>query len=229
MATSGSTDWKLNCQEIITLALQDIGALGVSESIPAYKLEIGKKHLNLMIKAWATKQIGLWLIDTKTITLVASKASYTLGVGGDVVMTRPLEILEARLHLSGGTEIPMEIVSRDVYMSLANKTSSGKPNQLYYDPQTTLGIMYIWPTADDITDDIRISYRVPAEDFDGNTDDADFPVEWQSALVNNLAKSLCKPFARPLTPQILGDAAESLFDAMSFDREPTSVFFGVSR
>ncbi|MBT8449024.1 MAG: hypothetical protein KJO69_05010, partial [Gammaproteobacteria bacterium] len=79
MATSNSSNYTLNRDEIIRLAYGDIGVGAEGEPLEAELIEIASKRLNLMLKAWSAHGLKLWKRKEKSITLVASQASYSLG------------------------------------------------------------------------------------------------------------------------------------------------------
>uniref|UniRef100_A0A6M3J3D4 Putative tail protein n=1 Tax=viral metagenome TaxID=1070528 RepID=A0A6M3J3D4_9ZZZZ len=304
MATSGSYDFSVNCQEIIKGALRLIGAIATGETPSAAELSDGKEALNMMIKAWQAEGIGLWLNREATLFLEYAERSYNLGPTGDhcsvaVVKTemkvaaasgagtidvdsitgisdgdyvgielddgtlqwttvngapagdtvtltagltddaavdnhvytytskipRPIEVIEARRVYADDTEVPLQDVSRAEYMALSNKTSAGPPIQVYYDPQLTNGVLYVWQACDDVQERIRMTVKLPVEDFDANTDDADFPPEWLRALKFNLAVEIAPEYGKEPSNTVIVKAAETKDAVSGFDREQTSVFF----
>lgn len=144
---------------------------------------------------------------------------------------RPLSIVHAALRDSDNNDTEMTAVSLQEYFSLSTKTASGVPSQFYYDPQTTNGALYIWPTPAEVSSRIYMTIRRPVSDFDATSDTPDFPQEWFEALKFNLAVRLAPeyPSANPLRVQNLAMVAalaqSSLDAAMGFDHEYTSIFF----
>ena len=61
MATSGSTDWTLNRDQIITSALRKLRRIDPNQTTPAIDITTGTETLNMMIKAWQMDGIMLWL------------------------------------------------------------------------------------------------------------------------------------------------------------------------
>ena len=111
---------------------------------------------------------------------------------------RPLKILEAYVLVNGlNTEIPIDVISRNEYDALSNKSASGVPNQIYYDPQRTTGIASIWPQTDDVRNYIKLRIKAPIEDFDAATDEADLPQEWLLPLAMNLASLIAPSYGVP--------------------------------
>lgn len=168
--------------------------------------------------------------DPTTIaTGLASAAS-----SGNVVFAytskifRPQRIVNAYRRDIDGNDSPIELIARADYAGLSNKTSEGKTVQAFYHPVLTNGTLYAWPTPDLATDVIRFWYSSPIEDFDAASDNPYFPIEWGEALIYGLADRLCGIYKPSMeTRQILkGEAREKLEEALAYDVEPVSVFFG---
>jgi len=109
---------------------------------------------------------------------------------------RPMEIIEARLRNSQDVDNILEIVSRVEYMQLSDKTSTGTPNIMYYDPQLVNAVMYLWQTTNDVENRVVFTAKYPIEIFSAFGDTADFPQEWFLALKYNLAVLLIPEYMR---------------------------------
>lgn len=140
---------------------------------------------------------------------------------------RPLGITEARIRDVNGNEVPLYICSRDEYMQLPLKSSTGKPAQVYYDAQMNNAKLYVWPVDTTMSDRILFTGRMPIQIFRNLPDNPNFPDEWVDALHFNLALRLSPMFDVPadLYAKIKEMAIVTLKDANDFDREQVSVFF----
>ena len=118
-------------------------------------------------------------------------------------------------------DVPVEIISRQEYHDLTNKTSDGRPNQVYYDPQVGTGKLFVWPEASQETDYLVMWVNRTLEDYDAAGDDSDFPQEWFMALSYNLALNLVPKFGASSESfnQIKALAGMWLADAESSDTE----------
>lgn len=223
MTTSGSTSFSVTRNDIIYMALEDIKVYAPDFEQPSPgAVSRANMRLNMMIKAWQAAGVGLWLNTVYTQVLVASAQSYLLGPSAyPVAIPRPLGVVEARYVDSGGNELPMTAMSRQEYMALPLKTSTGQPNQYYYDAQLTNAVLYVWPIATDLTGTIKMTLRTPVQDFVNADDTPDFPIEWADALHFNLALSLVTVYDVPekIAARVERLAAVRLNDANDFDRE----------
>lgn len=166
--------------------------------------------------------------DVITITGLTSAAAVDNHVYAYTSLAqRPLQIIEARLRREGGTEVPLEIVSRSEYMALSDKDMTGTPNQIYYDKQLINGKMYVWSACSNVKEYIKFTGKYPIEDFDAAANTGDFPQEWLEAITYNLAIRLAPQFGKQVEAATLL-LAKQLKDIVSgFDREETSVYFDI--
>lgn len=233
MTTSGSVNFDQSATEIIKDALILIGGLEDDETPTSTQEQYAMRMLNRMCKAWSKKALKAWVWKEGTLTLVVNQPSYTLGpASADLVINRPVEIANARRVVSS-VETQIEIRSRQEYMNQPEKTgSTGKPVYVYYDPQLTRGVLYVWP-APDATDSIKFSYKSYIEDFDTLADTPYFPAEWLEAIVYNLALRLMpmyevtgedRTWITAMAEQFLTDAEDGDSDQGSVFLSPEQVF-----
>lgn len=225
MATSGSTNYGLTRNDIIQEALELIGVVAAEESPAAADVATADRSLNMMVKGWMAKGINLWRQTEGSLSVTAATASFTMGTGGDYTTARPLRITSARISVSG-VETPLQEMSRQEYFDLPLKTSTGRPCGFYYDPQMSLGKIYLWPTvATGVTATLKFTYQRTIEDFDAAGDEPDFPQEWFECIAYNLAARLAPKFGTTISQEVAAIAIASLDDLMGWDREPASVYF----
>ncbi len=167
------------------------------------------------------------LVVTLTATLTSAASSGNLVYIYQTIANRPLRISAGRVKINNGSEIPMKIISRQEYFNIPLKTTQGKPTQLYYDPQLTNDRVYIWATFQNINDFIIVTAQRQIEDFNTLADTADFPVEWNEAIIYNLAARLMLPYGiDKVTRDDISNMAQGFLEsARDFDQEATSIFF----
>lgn len=188
MATSGSFDFVVDRDSIITEALQQVGKLGDHESPTSDQLTSCSRTLNLLIKAWQADGLRLWLRKEYSFTPTSGTESYTFGSGGTGGSERFLEIVQAWREDSDGVKTPLRIISQNEYNELSDPDQTGTPTSVHYDPQLSLGTLYVWPTGESSNiSNIHLIGRRPLYDFDAASDDADVPQEWYMALMFHLA------------------------------------------
>lgn len=192
MAVSGSNDFEQTEETIIRDALILIGGLEDDETPSDAQKSYARRALNRLGKAWSARGLKAWCWNEVSLTCVASQSSYTIGPSGDLVSERPARVANIRKSISG-TETPIRQYSRSEYMNQPSKSSTGEPVAVYYDPQLTNGVMYVWPTPD-AAHVINFSARQYIEDFDNSSNTPYYPVEWHDAIIYNLAYRLAPKY-----------------------------------
>lgn len=136
--------------DLITLALKDIGALGIGQSVSAEDTADALATLNMMLGQWAAERLNVFhLIDTAH--QANGSVSYTVGLGGDFNITRPIKInaAYARLTSSGaGSAVDYRISmidAREDYARISLKTLSSFPEWAFYDSAFPLGNLFLYP------------------------------------------------------------------------------------
>lgn len=302
MATSGSIDFSVSRDGIITEALEQMGMLSEGQSPSADQLTSMAITLNMMVKAWQADGLNLFALQKIYVYLEKNKNEYSLGAtttdhvsaeynrtttsstsvatdttisvnsitdmtpgdyigiklddgtmqwttingapsGSTVTLTaaltgdvssdvtvyfytskanRPMKISNVLISDSvNNNDIPIWSVSRQEYVDLPNKTTDGVINQVWYDPQISLGVLRVWPETDSVDKYLTIWVQRTLEDFDAAADEADFPQEWFLALSLNLAALSCTKYGVPMRTrqQITNFAQMYYLSALSFDTE----------
>lgn len=235
MTTSNSTDFSVTRDDIIKRALRLIGVVAQGETPTTDQTTEAALSLNGLVKAWQADGMPLWALKTTSISLTASAASYRIGLSQTVNIPKPLKIIQAWNHDSNSNiDIPIRIITKQEYNMLGNKTTSGNPIQIYYDPQNGYGDLYVFPvptSTEASANTIKIVYQRPFEDFDAANDTPDFPQEWYDALTYGLATRLAPEYGVPATDRKMLWQEMTIIkqDALNFGLEEGSLYFQVDR
>jgi|TARA_R100001443_G_scaffold30266_2_gene43884 hypothetical protein len=209
MALSGSTNFELAVDEYIEEAFERCGL----EVRTGYDLKTARRSLNLMLAEWANRGLNQWTIEQRTQTVTADDTEYDLG-------TDVIDILSVVVRRSG-TDFNMTRISRDVYLAIPTKTSTGRPTQFFLDRQITPNLK-IWPAPENSTDVIRYDALTRINDADTNQDTIEVPFRFYPCLTAGLAYYLSMKRA-PDRIQLLKSVYEEEFDrAMAEDRDRSS-------
>lgn len=142
-------------------------------------------------------------------------------------LMRPLRILDGWVRqLSSNSDIPINIIPRENYNRFGIKTSTGVPVQLYHDPQSNTGNIYIYPVFSTVDQLLYIEFEKPIDDFSSSSNDFDLPQEWGEYLKYAVAFAIAPEYEVTDTKfkQIkeLMDESFNLVDG--YDQETTSLF-----
>jgi hypothetical protein len=209
MAVSASTNFELDVSDYIEEAFERCGL----EVRTGYDLKTAKRSLNLMLAEWANRGLNQWTITQRTQTVTEEDTEYSLG-------TDVIDILSAVVRRSS-VDYSMERVSRDQYLSIPNKTSTGRPSQFFLDRQTTPNLK-IWPAPENSTDVIYYNALTRMDDADTLINTMDIPFRFYPCLAAGLAYYIAIKKA-PDRIQLLKAVYEEEFDrAMQEDRDRAS-------
>lgn len=238
MATSGSTNWGLNRNEVITLALRRCKAVGEGETPQAAAITDAAVALNAIVKEWGAFGMPLWKLVDFSITPVASTSNYQIKVGGTVNRYPPNRIIQAWYEKdSEGITTPLELITRDTYYKYTDRESNGTPTSLWFDPagnqgntsQEPAATVYLYKRPDSTfasAHTIHCIGEFPFEDFDASTDYPDFPAYFNNALAWELACDLAYEYGvgNAEKAQMERRAERSLQRALSNVHESGSLF-----
>ena len=174
MATSNSTDFDLDVAEYIEEAYERCGL----ETRTGYDLQTAKRSLNIMLAEWANRGLNQWTIEQRTQALTANDSEYSLG-------TDIIDILSLVVRRSG-TDFSMTRISRDTFLNLPNKTSTGRPTQYFLDRQITPNLK-LYPTPENSTDVIHFDALTRIQDADAQVNTMEIPFRFIPCLTAGLA------------------------------------------
>lgn len=166
------------------------------------------------------------------VTLPASASYQNFVFDYTTNIVRPLRIPAARrIAYQGLIETPLtKMMSRQEYMDQPNKFTPGLVTQAFYNPSREQGQLYVWNNPVNANTGMRFTWYRPIQDFLTTDDAPDVPQEWINCLDWNLALELCPRYsvAAQRWDRISAMAAAKLQLVEGWDREPQSVYFGLS-
>jgi hypothetical protein len=192
--------------------------------------------------------IGVYLtsgaLHWDTVASVDSSTQLTLTTGlaeaassGAVVylyaainaLYRPTRIFSAVRVQSGGNEISLAPMGRDDYSALPNKSTQSLPVQFYFDPQTSVAKLYLWPTPQTAADRIVLDVDRPLTAMVDSANTFDFPDEWIEVISYGLAVRLAPEYAVPVNERALltQEFTNLASNLLAYNIDHSSVFFGV--
>ena len=158
--------------------------------------------------------------------MVTSDGEYDLG-------TDVIDVLSVVIRRDG-TDFQLERLSRDEFLAIPTKTTTGRPNQFFLDRQLTPNLK-VWPVPENSTDVIHYDALTRMQDADVYTNTLDMPFRFYPCLAAGLAYYLALKRA-PNRVQLLKAVYEEEFeraatedrDRSSFNVVPDFQYFRVS-
>ena len=111
MAVSGSSDFSVNRDELISAAFRIIGILAPGDTPLAARVTTATEALNMLIKSWQSEGIGLWLNQTVTLFLQADDIDYSLGPSGDNCSATVVKTEVATAAAAAATDIVVDSIT----------------------------------------------------------------------------------------------------------------------
>ena len=178
-----------------------------------------------MFADWANRGINLWTIEQVTTSLTSGTSSYTLN-------SYDIDIISAVIRQVDGsttTDLQLTRIGRSEYLNIPDKSSTGRPNQLFLDRQTT-PVVKLWPTPDS-----TYTYRLVAntiqriDDASASAQDPEIPSRFMPCMASGLAYYIALK-RNPEKAAILKTQYEQDFKlAADEDRNRTSLHFVPTR
>lgn len=302
MTTSGSIDFSINRDEIITEALELLGVLEPGVTPESEDITTAARSLNMLVKAWQTDGLNVFSVKRGYLFMEKSKSEYTLSATGDrytydytkdsvdgaiasginsldltdatsiatndtigiyqsdgtmhwttasnvssntITLTdavtadvddnatvyyftdkadNPDRIVNVALRNNSLNERPIDLMSRQEWSELSNKTYDGSTTQVFFDLRVEDPSLFVWPQTSDPRDILVLWVKRLREDFDIPSNTPDFPQRWYLPLAYNLAVLIGPKFGAPATnpnfKQVKEDAIIWYERAQNYDSGP---------
>lgn len=120
--------------DILRLALIKAQAIKKGEYPSQEELADSLLSMTVMLHSWSARRLMVRATVEESKVLTISDGSYTIGVGAyDIIGSKPFSIVRAFIRDSSNVDTPVDIVSKDIYDAITDKTVTGRPDMLYYD------------------------------------------------------------------------------------------------
>jgi hypothetical protein len=188
-------------RDLIRLAFRRGRIIGVDQTPTAAEENEALETLNDLLDSWWNERLSVYQLVQENFPWAAGNASRTIGSGGDFATTRPVRITGAFFR-SGGVDYYARIATdRAEYDGITNKTTTGRPQLVFYDPAYPLGVLYAYPVPD-VAYTAYIASHKRLESFAGAAEDVDLPPGYNRLIVNGLAIELCSDFGVAVPAQV---------------------------
>lgn len=193
--------------DLFMMALKDIGAVGIGQAISAEDTADALATLNMMLGQWDAERLSVYhLVDTAH--QANGSVSYTVGLGGDFNVTRPVKInaVYARLQSSGaGSAVDYRITmidAREDYSRISLKTLSSFPEYAFYDSAFPLGNLFLYPVPNS-SYELHIVTMETLPQLATAATVVNLPPPYMAALRYNLGIYLCPSYQLEPPPSLV--------------------------
>ena len=209
MTVSGSTDFELDVADYVEEAFERCGL----EVRTGYDLKTAKRSMNLMFADWANRGLNQWTIAEKNLTVVQGDGTYDLG-------TSTIDILSLVVRRDG-TDYALDRISRDEYLNIPTKSTTGRPTQYFVD-RLINPVLKMWPLPDNSTDVVYYNALIRLDDADTYTNTVQVPFRFYPALAAGLAYYISMKRAPDRSQMLKAVYEEEINRAMDEDRDRAS-------
>ena len=209
MTVSGSKDFELDVADYIEEAFERCGL----EVRTGYDLKTAKRSLNLMFADWANRGLNQWTIAQRNFTVTENDGDVDLG-------TDVIDILSLVVRRDG-TDYALDRISRDEYLNIPTKSTTGRPTQFFVDRQIN-PVLKMWPLPDNSTDVVIYNALVRMDDADNYVNTLQLPFRFYPALAAGLAYYMSIKRAPDRLQMLKAIYEEEINRAMDEDRDRAS-------
>lgn len=197
----------MTAQEYIEAALEEIGAIMVGETPDAATLIWGLRKLNTLLKTMSADGINIYRRTHENFQVVAGTANYTIGLGGDFNTDRPI-LIETAFTQDSDENTKVSIRPIHEYWLLNNHAMRGSVNNLYYDTDFPLGVIYLYHSPDK-TYDLHIVSQKPLVNPALLSTSLTFPDAYEEVLITKLAIRLAPRYGITVSPELILTSREA--------------------
>ena len=220
MATSGTTSFNLNIDEVIDEGYERCGLSTNS----GYEMRSARRSLDLLFAEWGNRGIHLWKTELNEIPLVSGQAEYAVDADVNDVLEAYVSSSAAASDGVNTQDVSLTKIDRSAYAALPNKLALGQPSQYYVDRQTTPNI-YLYQAPDLNTYNTLKFYVIKRiEDAGAYTNDADVAYRFLPCMCAGLAYYLAMKKAPQLVQQNKLIYEDELKRALDEDGQRTSTY-----
>lgn len=169
--------------------------------------------MNLMLADWANRGLNQWTIKQRTLTVNQSDGQYDLG-------TDVIDVLSVVVRRSG-TDYSIDRVSRDEFLAIPTKTTTGRTTQFFVDRQIN-PVLNLWPLPDNNTDILVYDCLTRIDDADNQTNTMDIPFRFYPCLSAGLAYYISLKKAPDRVQMLKAVYEEEMRRAIDEDRDRAS-------
>lgn len=187
---------------IISKALQKLGVLGAGETASGNDANDCLADLNTLIDSFPLDEFKSFTTQSAVVTLPGGASSMTIGSGQAIDVPRPAIIPGGGFCRVGDDDYSFEMVSRERYAAIGDKSWGGHvPILAYYDANAPTGLIYFYPVP---SGDVQLHLPVPSHlaKFPDLTTDQALASGYERFLIYALAREVAPSFERAVTPDI---------------------------
>jgi len=200
--------------DLVTASLRELGVLASGETAAAADSLEGLAALNRLVNAWKAERVFIYQLTATTKAVTPSDGTYTVGIGGDIAVLRPVHVDAVSIRDSVTTppyEVPLRMMTDQDWAQLRIKTqTASQPQAAWYNRTYPLGTLELWPVPTSATLTIVLYAPEAVAEFAALSTAVSLPPGYERLIVKNLALELAPTYGVQPSPQLERQAQDAL-------------------
>lgn len=185
--------------QLISGALEIVSSVSPGEAIDSGEAGSVLATLNRMLKAWSAEDLMPPFRTIESFSITSGVGSRTIGSGAQVNTVRPDDITGAYWR-EGDQDYPVYVrMTKEEYNAISQKSSTGRPEALYYDTQFPIGVIYFDRTTD-ATRTLFLESLKPFNSFTTLQTSMDLPGEYEETIIYQLVRRIAPGYGFVVQP-----------------------------
>lgn len=202
-------------RNIIEKACRKLHVLGRGQTLSAEESASALETLNDMLSSLSAESVYIYNTTHESFSLTGA-TSYTIGTSGVFNTAAPIEIGSMFVR-QGSIDYALRQLNEAEYANISLKSQTGISDCFYYDANTPLGTIYLYPASPAGTT-LNIYSKKALTSFSDLTTDYTLPDGFVDMLVYNLAQRLAPDYEKEAGPTVTRLAAQTLQVIMTSNR-----------
>lgn len=200
----------VTARDMVNSAARLNRVIGQDQTLTSEEAATGLNRLNSMLDFFWIERLMVFQIAEDSFTWPAATTSRTIGIGGNVNVTRPVKVHSAYFRDSGGNDYPVAIIEeKETYDRLSPKTISGfYPDYLFCDYAFPLASLFVWGVPSDPLTCVLKSWR-QLQAFNSLDVALSLPPGYQEMIEFNLAVRTAPLDGMTASPEVKAIAAQT--------------------
>jgi len=210
-----------SAQSLINRALKQIGALSAGETPTSEETDDALTAMNAMFGTWRNDRLMVYALADNSLTLVVGQSSYTIGIGGDLSITRPVAF-DSAYTTESGTDTPVRLIDEAYYDAIPDKTVTSSLVQVaFYNPTmaSSQGTLKVWPVPS-VANTLHLVTWIELAPITSLSAAIVLPQGYEDAIASNLALRIAPEYPTAKVSPLLVKMANDSLNAIKRINKP---------
>lgn len=215
--------------DVVADAMSDLGILAPGEVPATDDVTSGMRALNRLVDQWAADRLMIYTQTRTTWNLTSNDETYTVGLGGDVNVARPVHINHVTYYDTADSVLVehelVQMTDAAYALQKVKAQTNNTPTICYYNPTYPLATLTLWPVPQSTTL-VGVLYAPEAvAEFTDSSTVLVLPPGYRRMIVKNLALEIAPSYGQEAGASVQQAAAESMAVVMRANRHISDLSF----